>query len=110
MVDSNALRGKARCSALEGSEKGDGLTNFGSCRGWNEGDSGFDFDVDVDDATGCCSIRAVAGEGGVIGTFAGGAKGLDEGDLAISVGGLGGVGVADAVQVVPDLNRLSSDR
>jgi len=39
-----------------------------------------------------------------------GAKGLGEGDLAGGVGGLGGVGVSDAVEIVVDSDGLAADK
>ena len=52
-------------------------------------------------------IRAVAGEGGVVGALAGRTEGLGEGDLTGGIGRLCGVGVADVVDVVVDGDRLA---
>ncbi len=56
-----------------------------------------------------CFIRAVAGKGGVVGACAGGGPARVEGDLAARVGGLGSVVVADAVEVVVDLDGLRGE-
>jgi len=47
-------------------------------------------------------MSRVTGEGGVVGALPGGAKALGEGDLAVGVGGGGGVVVANVVEVVVD--------
>jgi len=51
-------------------------------------------------------IRSVPRERGIVGTCAGRAKARGDGDLAVGVGGVGGVVVADAVKVVVDSNGL----
>ena len=86
--------------------EGDGLIHGGGGGRRSESDIGPGGDVDGDDAACRCLIGAVAGEGGVVGACAGGAKARGEGDLADGVGGLGGVVVADAVEIVVDGDGL----
>jgi len=86
--------------------EGDGLVDGRGGVGGGEGDVGLSVDVDSDDAARRCLIGAVTGERGIVGTCAGRAKARGDGDLAVGVGGVGGVVVADAVKVVVDSNGL----
>jgi len=108
-------------SACKGGGEGDGLADCGSGGGRGEGDGGLSTDVcsglaaglvagliatdvDVYDVARCGRVVPLAGEGGEVGARAGGADGLGEGDLAVGVGLLGDVVLADVVEDVKDRN------
>jgi len=61
------------------------------------------------DRTRRCLIPRIARKGGVVGALSFSTKALGERDLAVG-GGLGGVSVLDAVEVVVDGNGLAADR
>ncbi len=103
VVDGDVFSWERRSTTPQGGVEGDLLIDDGGGVGRGEGESGRHLgDVNGDDGACRILIGAVASEGGVVGACTGRAKARGDRDLAGGVGDVGGVVVADVVEVVVD--------